>query len=435
MLSTLKPLLREAALRAIPPLRRALAERERYYSLLMAAEGELKRVSRLVDEGGRYFPVAPSRCVLPGSAPPADIAARLAETQMALVTGVLPAARAAAVRAETERRMAGSLGNNLCVIYANRLEAGGSDDSRAEIDVSVLLHLLDSPCLAIARAFFERTAGTPECLLPLRNLLIRKYDARQAESRAVAIPWHQDLFKFPAGLSVLNFWTLLSPDECGTTSPGLEFIPDAMSRAVAREANPTSTHYHFLETDHAAVARYLDLYDPWQPSIALGDVMIFSELALHRTYIAPTHAGVRHSAEIRLVGRSRAAIAELGPARRPGLPIDDPDAALGIGAAPEADGVGAGAVAPDRQARLAVAAVVGVARDAVGAGAGRAEEARERGEVRGDQRLGERDQARVRLGHGGQAERARRSTAGRRIAQRASNPASASRASSRSLPR
>jgi hypothetical protein len=99
------------------------------------------------------------------------------------------------------------------------------------------------------------------------------------------------------------------------TSPGL--ILDRFGQFIEKETNPTSPQYHFLETSHARLEELLAAYDPWRPSIKLGDVLIFTELAMHRTYLHAAQSGTRYSAEVRLVGRSRPVIEDMA---QPGHP-------------------------------------------------------------------------------------------------------------------
>jgi len=129
------------------------------------------------------------------------------------------------------------------------------------------------------------TAEAPEAsgiphALP-QGFVARKFVPQQASNPA-ALPFHQDAFGFPPLFDVVNCWTLLSPDECGETAPGLEFIPDGIDVFLGHEQRPASEAYGFLETPHATIERYLGAYDPWRPSIRLGDVMMFTKFAPHR---------------------------------------------------------------------------------------------------------------------------------------------------------
>jgi hypothetical protein len=154
-------------------------------------------------------------------------------------------------------------------------------------------------------------------VLPILNLLVRKYDPTFGFIDDVKIPWHQDAFGFPAGFAALNCWTMMSPDQCGVTAPGLEFILDRFGGFVEKESAPTSKTYHFLETSHARLQGLLAAYDPWRPSIRLGDVLIFTELAMHRTYLHSGQSGTRYSAEVRLVGRTREVIQDMAQPNHP----------------------------------------------------------------------------------------------------------------------
>lgn len=252
--------------------------------------------------GLQYFPVPPSACVV-SELDENTVAQRMASNHVCLVKNVFGHDRSVAIKEIAERRMRGHWGGAYASVFADPTGSGERGDP-LKIDVSVLLHLLRSPCLNMARAYFAEQSGTPEIVILLSNLVVRKFDPTYEGNHEIVIPFHQDAFGFPPSFDVLNFWTLLSPDECGVTSPGLEFILDRFHRVIGRETNPTSRHYQFLETSHDDIARYLAAYDPWRPSIALGDILIFDKFALHRTHLAPGQFATRHSAELRLIGLS-----------------------------------------------------------------------------------------------------------------------------------
>jgi hypothetical protein len=175
------------------------------------------------------------------------------------------------------------------------------------IDMSVLMHVLESPVLDVARAYFQLNCGTSDIIIASVGLMLRKMVPRE-RVEATSIPWHQDAFGFPPVFVAINCWTLLSPDECGLTAPGLDLIPDAIPAFMGVEATPASPTYGFLEAPHEAIRRYSEAYDPWRPSIRLGDVLIFDALAIHRTGLRPEQTQPRISLECRLVGRTQAAL-------------------------------------------------------------------------------------------------------------------------------
>jgi hypothetical protein len=217
---------------------------------------------------------------------------------MALLRQALPADRSQALRATAERRMQWNPGG----IYAEVMS-----EPDGLIDMSVLLHVLESPILDIARAYFQLKCGTSDIIITSVGLMLRKMVPHESVE-ATSIPWHQDAVGLAPEFVAINCWTLLSPDECGLTSPGLDLIPDAIPAFIGVEAAPASVSYGFLESPHDAIRRYTQAYDPWRPSIRLGDVLIFDSLAIHRTGLAPEQTQPRISLECRLVGRTQAAL-------------------------------------------------------------------------------------------------------------------------------
>jgi hypothetical protein len=293
---------------------RALWEQARNAGLEL--EDMRMRFERLKDESRRlhteqaFFPLKTSSCIVPASMPASKIAERLAANYVCQVQSAFEPTKSRKLRLLAEKKMTSSRGNPYAVVFSDVVDAA---NGTLEIDVSVILHVLSSPCFDIARQYFQKKCGTTDAVIILPNLLVRRFDPAQAAAvlDETKIPYHQDAFGFPVGFEVLNVWTLLSPDECGSTSPGLEFILDRFGKFIDKEGNPTSQTYQFLETSHAAIDEYLQVYDPWRPSVALGDALIFTELALHRTYLNSTQKAARCSAEVRLIGRSQQVIDHL----------------------------------------------------------------------------------------------------------------------------
>jgi hypothetical protein len=172
-----------------------------------------------------------------------------------------------------------------------------------ETDLWLVRHALAPRVIAIACAYFQLVAGTTAFYLPYNTLLIRRFDSGRTRAD-LFVPYHQDGGSFPSGAHILNCWTLLYPDECGTTSPGLDLAPAAPRHLVAIEPNSTSAYYRALEARHDYVERFGG--DPITPSVRLGDVMMFNGFCLHRTSTRPIPGGPRVSAEIRLVAANRA---------------------------------------------------------------------------------------------------------------------------------
>jgi hypothetical protein len=318
------------AVSLIPPARRLFAERDRLRQDVdmlrtacdaarsecdtlraerdqLTAQYESLKSQRPDPASAPFCPIAPSACTHPADAPADLVAGDLARHRMALLRQALPADRSQALRPDAERRMLWNPGG----IYAEVMaEADGV------INMAVLLHVLDSPVLDVARAYFQRKCGTSDIIVTTVGLMLRKM-APHESIEVTSIPWHQDAFGYPPEFVAINCWTLLSPDECGLTAPGLDLIPDAIPAFIGLEATPASPSYGFLEARHDAIRRYTQAYDPWRPSIRLGDVLIFDSLAIHRTGVGPEQTQPRISLECRLVGRTQVALGHIAASPGP----------------------------------------------------------------------------------------------------------------------
>lgn len=246
-----------------------------------------------------YFrPVRPSQCEADAGIPPADISGRLRSGNVCLLRSALSSMRCQNLREVAERRMATSDGGLHAVVFGN-----GSRDGAIDIDVSIILHVLASPCLDVARHYFR-----VEPIVQMANFLVRRFDPTDRRIDDLLVPYHQDGFGY-GGLDVLNCWTLLSPDECGETSPGLEFVLDRFDSVIEIEKNPEPSAYSHQVPSLRRMADYLDAYDPWRPSVRLGDVLIFNELSMHRSYLHSSQHRSRYSAELRLMPHDAATLA------------------------------------------------------------------------------------------------------------------------------
>lgn len=127
---------------------------------------------------------------------------------------------------------------------------------------------------------------------------VRKKDApRHAPKAHHPQDWHQDGalgVRFPTapGIAVpmtrlVTCWLPLNP--CGTDSPGLEFIRRRQEALL-----------HFTELNDANLRRRFASDEFWAPDLDLGDVLVFLNGTLHRTYLQPRMEHDRVSTEYRL---------------------------------------------------------------------------------------------------------------------------------------
>jgi hypothetical protein len=231
----------------------------------------------------------------------------LRRDNFALVRGIVPAPERQRLYEFADGRLVapGDPGNNLMLYISNETSVG------FETTFWLIRSVINRRVAAIASAYFQAVAGTRDFLLPLNNLLIRQFDATQSKPDLL-VPYHQDGAGLPKGFHMINCWTLIYPDECGATSPGLDFCPAPVHDRLATEAQPKSKIYGSLESDYDKLAALMRRYGSITPSVALGDILMFNELALHRTSIArpPTMTKSRVSAEIRLVAANASALKE-----------------------------------------------------------------------------------------------------------------------------
>ena len=155
-------------------------------------------------------------------------------------------------------------------------------------------------------------SSRPNFLEPLKALGVDPADCRVADSwiREKRPPdfqahlWHQD-----GGLGVafppepgpmlpmtplLTVWAPL--DCCGVDAPGLEFVRRRLDSLL-----------HFTELTDAEIRRRFPAEDFWAPAMEPGDVAVFLNGTLHRTYVQPGMTNARISVEYRLTPRSESA--------------------------------------------------------------------------------------------------------------------------------
>jgi hypothetical protein len=247
-----------------------------------------------------FSPFDPSNAVIPATSP-ARATQSLLDNRICQVTGALQQADRDTIRARAEAKMAGVVGGTLPMILGERREG---PDEIFDVDVSLFLAVLRSPVWPIVRAYFKARVGVEDAIMIPMNTLVRRFVPNEDRNEDIRIPFHQDAFGFPDTFMAVNCWVLMSPDECGMTAPGLEFIPDRLDHMIPLEKNPATKHYGFLETSHEVIERMLGHYRTWSPSIQLGDVTIFDGFALHRTYLHPKQTRPRYSAEVRFIAKT-----------------------------------------------------------------------------------------------------------------------------------
>lgn len=116
--------------------------------------------------------------------------------------------------------------------------------------------------------------------------LANRTQVRRATTRS-GLPWHQDGAFFGAPCGAVNIWTHLSP--AGPEEGGLALVPRKVDHLVGdldahrNEAGGLSYGYAEHVFDHDCVRALCGGEDPVVPVMAPGDVLLFDELAVHRT--------------------------------------------------------------------------------------------------------------------------------------------------------
>jgi hypothetical protein len=140
----------------------------------------------------------------------------------------------------------------------------------------------------------------------LHRLGFRRHDPRAA-SRSF-VPFHQDSGSQEGQIrDVLNCWIPLDPG-AGRDAPGLQVVRDpcAPKFPLQRPEQPENLVYDPIAIDPARVA---DTYGDrlMAPQFEVGDVLVFTEHVIHRTYVTPQMTRPRLNFEFRVFGPSHLA--------------------------------------------------------------------------------------------------------------------------------
>lgn len=145
----------------------------------------------------------------------------------------------------------------------------------------------------------------------LRNCIVRRMQPQRVETRA---SFHQDLqFLWPHDGPMATVWIPLDP--CDGTRPGLQVLPRRLvelvgpSRTERQKGDPAFQDYvegeagaaydagiALQDADIAALAPDGRL---WEPRLAVGDLLLFDGMTVHRSALHPGMTGARISVELR----------------------------------------------------------------------------------------------------------------------------------------
>ncbi len=101
--------------------------------------------------------------------------------------------------------------------------------------------------------------------------------------------WHQD-GAFMGPVRTLNVWVALT--KCGRDAPGMEFIPERMN---ILETGTDDAVFNWSVAPSLVNQRFSNRIV--RPEFEPGDILLFDETLLHRTYIEPTMTSARYAIE------------------------------------------------------------------------------------------------------------------------------------------
>lgn len=99
-----------------------------------------------------------------------------------------------------------------------------------------------------------------------------------SEPRMRVADWHQDGAFLGDGIRTVNCWYALT--RCGRDAPGMDIMPRRIDRILP--LGEEGCHFDWTVAP-ATVARTFPGVRPWRPEFHDGDVLLFDELAVHRT--------------------------------------------------------------------------------------------------------------------------------------------------------
>ncbi len=122
-----------------------------------------------------------------------------------------------------------------------------------------------------------------------------------------AVPFHQDASFLETTSLVLNFWIPLVP--CGVRAPGLEVVLGNPRELLSSTLHgPISKDYREIALSEDRIVSQWGREKLWHPALEQGDVFVFSNLTIHRTYMTPEMTESRISLEVRCSDADNAAL-------------------------------------------------------------------------------------------------------------------------------
>jgi hypothetical protein len=158
-----------------------------------------------------------------------------------------------------------------------------ADSPRAFFAVADALEAARVPAV-VAEYFGER---------PL--LTVEKTTMRRVDPPDRPPAWHQDGSFLDSAVRAVNVWIALSPCGAGTDSPGLQILPKRLDRLV--DTGRGGGKRLKIEVRPELLASAGQDIVPISPTFNAGDALLFDELFLHATAIAPGLTRPRYAVE------------------------------------------------------------------------------------------------------------------------------------------
>jgi hypothetical protein len=114
--------------------------------------------------------------------------------------------------------------------------------------------------------------------------------------------FHQDGYFFDPSWTVIHCWAPLMP--CGIDAPSLEFIPAGLTDIRPSDHKPFRGEHFYDNKDLSMEEEILPHFpaDTWWPLVfEPGDLVLYDNFALHRTYVLPQMTQARYNVEIRFI--------------------------------------------------------------------------------------------------------------------------------------
>jgi hypothetical protein len=144
-----------------------------------------------------------------------------------------------------------------------------ADSPRAMFELFEVMHTVGLDRL-LTGFFGERPSLAAEkCTL---------FRVHASEPRMRVADWHQDGAFLGDGIRTVNCWYALT--RCGRDAPGMDIMPRRIDRILP--LGEEGCHFDWTVAPNT-VARAFPGVKPWRPEFHEGDVLLFDELAVHRT--------------------------------------------------------------------------------------------------------------------------------------------------------